>query len=162
MAAALLSSTARGRRAPCPPGALLSMVPTSHSLPLPARASSPGRRRQDGECLGWAGLYLPASAPELCRAGLPPLRWVRAGRLGRHGGFPIPGWQRRARGKGKGGSGAFGAGGGVCAAAVTGFSPCPPGERAENPPDLLQEMRQASAAQGHAVQEGEGLALRAG
>ncbi|KAL2304463.1 hypothetical protein Nmel_013214, partial [Mimus melanotis] len=119
-------------------------------------------RRQDGECWGWAGLHPPASAPGLCRAGLLPLRWVRAGRPDRRGGFRIAGWQRRARGKGEGGSGAFEAGCGVCAAAVTGFSPCPPGERAENPPDLLQEMRQAPAAQGHAVQEGEGLALRAG
>lgn len=95
------------------------MVPSSHSLPLPVSAFSAGRRRQNGECRGCAGLHPPASAPRLRRAGLPPLPWVRAGRPGLRGGFPIPGWQRRARGKGKGGSGAFGAGCGVCAAAVT-------------------------------------------
>lgn len=45
---------------------------------------------------------------------------------------------------------------------LTGVCPSPAGERAENAPDLLQEVREAPAAQGHAVQEGEGLALRAG
>ncbi|XP_058703403.1 large ribosomal subunit protein eL42 isoform X1 [Poecile atricapillus] len=77
MAAALLSSHRQG--APCPelPCALLSMVSSSHPLPLPPSAFSPGRRhRRDGECGSWAGLHPPASAPGLRRAGLPALRWV--------------------------------------------------------------------------------------
>ncbi|XP_072785375.1 large ribosomal subunit protein eL42 isoform X2 [Taeniopygia guttata] len=52
------------------------MVASSHSLPLPASAFSPGRRRHNGECRGWAGLHPPPSAPDGHRAGLPPLRWV--------------------------------------------------------------------------------------
>lgn len=90
--------------APCParPCPLLSMVPSSHSLPLPLSASSPGRRRQNGECWGWAGLHPPPSASRLRRDGLSPLPWVRAGRPGRRGGFSIPGWQRRAPREGEG------------------------------------------------------------
>lgn len=153
---------ARGRRA--------LRAPARSSLWSPARIhfrfrSAPPLRAAAAKMVsaGAGAGFIRRHPPRGC-AGTGSLRGrgcVLGGQAGA-GASPSPDGSAGPRGKGKGRSGAFVAGCGVCAAAVTSFSPSPPGERAENSPDLLQEMREAPAAQGHAVQEGEGLALRAG